>query len=81
MGQNINQEIGGRVRAARLSRGFGLRRVADVMGISFQQLSMLERGRNSWSADRILGAAIAVGVTIRSLVPPAAARSGRRRRA
>ena len=51
--QDIDRHIGQRIVEARDLRGFSQSRLAEVLGISFQQVQKYERGKNRISAGRL----------------------------
>lgn len=58
MGKRIREpqdaEIGKRVRTLRLQRGLSQTKLADALGVTFQQVQKYEKGVNRISAGRLL---------------------------
>jgi transcriptional regulator with XRE-family HTH domain len=46
----IDRHIGGRVRARRVMLGMSQEKLADALGLTFQQVQKYEKGANSISA-------------------------------
>lgn len=71
------RNFGQRVRAARLEQGLSLRQLSQATGISFSQISRLERQRHAPRADDADRLAAALGTTAAALahgeLPPPAA--------
>ncbi len=59
--------IGRRVRAARKQKGWTLQEAGPQLGLSVAFLCDLENGKTRISADRLLGVAKGLGVTIGQL--------------
>jgi transcriptional regulator with XRE-family HTH domain len=53
----IDAEVGARVRALRISRGFTQAEAAAALGLTFQQLQKYEKGANRVSAGKLAGLA------------------------
>lgn len=51
---DIDREIGLRVRQARLAKGMSQEKLADCLGLTFQQVQKYEKGMNRISASRLL---------------------------
>ena len=49
----LNVHVGGRIRLRRLGLGLSLERCSEMLGISFQMLSLLERGEGRTNASRL----------------------------
>lgn len=49
----VDREIGARVRARRLEIGMSQERLAEVLGITFQQVQKYEKGVNRIAASRL----------------------------
>ena len=65
--ENVQPNFGIRIRKLRLDRGFSQWRLAELVGISEQQISNIERGK-SWTGELSFGLlAKALGVTQNSL--------------
>ena len=56
--------VGARLREARLQRGLSQERVAEEMGITFQQVQKYEKGLNRIGASRLWDLAQVLGMTI-----------------
>ena len=56
--------IGQKLRALRLDRGLSQSQLADMIGVSFQQLQKYESGGNRISAGRLAVVAAALGVPV-----------------
>lgn len=59
----LHKTIGQRLAALRISRGTSSRTLADILGISTNLLTRLERGQSEVTADILVRAAAALGVT------------------
>ena len=57
-------EIGRKIRTLRLERGLSQSRLADGIGLSFQQLQKYESGANRVSAGRLQKIAVLLGVPV-----------------
>lgn len=65
--ENVQPNFGIRIRKLRLDRGFSQWKLAELVGISEQQISNIERGK-SWTGELSFGLfAKALGVTQNSL--------------
>jgi transcriptional regulator with XRE-family HTH domain len=64
----IDVEVGARIRARRKEAGFSQTRVADALGLSFQQQQKYERGTNRVSASMLVKIARALDTTVSALV-------------
>lgn len=64
----IDAAVGGRIREARIARGWNQTRLAKSVGVSFQQFQKYENGTNRVSASRLYLIAGALGVSIDDLV-------------
>ncbi len=51
---HIDRHIGGRVRARRIMLGMSQERLADALGLTFQQVQKYEKGVNRIGASRLL---------------------------
>ena len=60
----IDAIIGRNVQAARTTRGFGQKALAEAIGVSFQQLQKYEIGRDRLSASRLVAIATALELPI-----------------
>jgi transcriptional regulator with XRE-family HTH domain len=56
--------IGMRLRAFRMLRGFSQEKLADLLGVTFQQVQKYEKGTNRISASRLLQACEALDVSL-----------------
>lgn len=56
-------EIGGRIRSLRVLAGMTQEKLAEILGITFQQVQKYEKGVNRVSGSRILAIASALGVS------------------
>jgi transcriptional regulator with XRE-family HTH domain len=61
---NIDAHVAQRVRAARLSSGMAQEKLADKIGVTFQQVQKYENGTNRISAGRLYQISIALEVPI-----------------
>lgn len=50
---SIDVHVGSRLRARRLALGMSQEKLADAVGITFQQIQKYEKGRNRISASRV----------------------------
>ena len=62
------QQFGRRVRAARILRGTTLQECATQAGISYSNLSMIERGKRSMYIEHLPALAQALEVTVQYLL-------------
>jgi transcriptional regulator with XRE-family HTH domain len=62
--QDIDLAVGRRLRERRVLLGLTLRRLAEPLGIAYQQLAKYERGANRLSAGRLYRIAQALGVEV-----------------
>ncbi|AMJ62453.1 helix-turn-helix domain-containing protein [Bosea sp. PAMC 26642] len=60
----IDRHVGGRVRMHRMLAGFSQVKLADALGITFQQIKKYEKGSNRISASRLQQIANMVGVPV-----------------
>jgi transcriptional regulator with XRE-family HTH domain len=60
----LDQEVGARIRFQRLSVGMSQEKLADLLGITFQQIQKYEKGANRIGAGRLLEISRALGVPI-----------------
>lgn len=67
------EQLGARVREARISRGLGVRALADLSGISAGTISMLERGRATPRIDTLVTLLRAMNLTTSQLFSDEAA--------
>ena len=66
--QQFLQQFGRRVRAARILRGSTLQECAIEAGMSYSNLSMIERGKRSMYVEHLPALAKALGVNVQYLV-------------
>jgi transcriptional regulator with XRE-family HTH domain len=64
----IDVEVGARIRARRRALGLSQTALADVLGLTFQQIQKYERGTNRVSASKLVHAARVLGVTVAELI-------------
>lgn len=62
--EEINREIGKRLRVARIAHGITLARLGQALGVSFQQIQKYENGTNRLSAARLVQAAAFLDVPL-----------------
>lgn len=60
----IDGHVGKRIRLARLSRGISQEKLAEAIGVTFQQVQKYEKGSNRISAARLFECARYLGVDI-----------------
>lgn len=60
----IDKKIGQRVRARRLELGVSQERLAEMLGITFQQVQKYEKGVNRIAASRLFDIACALDVPV-----------------
>ena len=60
----IDVHVGQRVRLRRKQRGLSQGRLADALGLTFQQIQKYERGTNRVSASKLYGIAMVLGVPV-----------------
>src|SRR5690348_12317951 len=56
--------VGARVRKQRMLRGWSQQRLAQALGVTFQQIQKYERGANRLSASMLEATANALGVPV-----------------
>jgi transcriptional regulator with XRE-family HTH domain len=61
---NVDRKLGERVRARRLEIGMSQERLADLLGLTFQQVQKYEKGVNRIAASRLLDIATALETPI-----------------
>src|ERR1700760_1072881 len=64
----IDIEVGGRIRARRVSLGVSQTALAKALGLTFQQVQKYEKGANRVSASTLVRVARELGVTVAFLV-------------
>lgn len=67
----LDRRIGQRIRAQRLSLGVSQEKLADALGVTFQQVQAFEKGLERVSASLLIGIAHTLGVSVGSLMPVA----------
>ena len=60
----VDRHVGQRVRLARLAKGMSQTRLADSVGLTFQQIQKYEKGTNRVSASRLYQFSEILGVDI-----------------
>jgi transcriptional regulator with XRE-family HTH domain len=60
----IDKHVGSRVRMRRLMLGLSQGKLADALGLTFQQVQKYEKGMNRMGASRLQQAADVLGVTV-----------------
>lgn len=65
---DVDRFVGGRVRFYRAMLGMSQQKLADNIGVTFQQLQKYERGENRIGAGRLLMVAKALGLPITYLL-------------
>ncbi len=60
----VDKKIGQRVRARRLEIGMSQERLADVLGVTFQQVQKYEKGVNRIAASRLFNISAALDVPV-----------------
>jgi transcriptional regulator with XRE-family HTH domain len=55
--------IGNRIRYFRTRRGLSQTRVAEILGVTFQQVQKYEKGTNAVASTRVVDLCRAIGVT------------------
>lgn len=68
-GSDADQQIGARVRAARMARGMSQERLGEALGITFQQIQKYEKGTNRVAVSTLFKIAAALDVAPADLVP------------
>lgn len=66
--QNINETIGGRLKALRISRGVPQSEIADLLGCKSNRVTRIERGISHLTAAELVRVAKKVGVRTSQLV-------------
>jgi transcriptional regulator with XRE-family HTH domain len=61
---DFDRKVGARVRAQRNAMGLSQEKLADALGITFQQVQKYENGTNRISASRLQNIADALGVPL-----------------
>jgi len=60
--ENAAKGIGERIKAIRLARGYSQRQVAEIVGVTFQQIHKYEAGQQQLTVARLISIADALGV-------------------
>lgn len=60
----VDIHVGGRVRFRRVLLGMSQEKLAEKLGLTFQQIQKYEKGANRIGASRLLEIALALGVTV-----------------
>lgn len=60
----VDVYVGARVRMRRMMKGFSQERLADGLGVTFQQVQKYEKGRNRIGAARLFKIANLLGVSV-----------------
>lgn len=66
----IDVEVGHRLRALRLARNVSQSRLADAVGVTFQQIQKYERGKNRISASMLAKIAQVLELSPAEFFPP-----------
>jgi transcriptional regulator with XRE-family HTH domain len=72
----IDQIIGDRIRARRLEINVSQERLAEAIGVTFQQIQKYEKGVNRVSAATLIRIADALDAQVPALLPKGAGKSG-----
>jgi transcriptional regulator with XRE-family HTH domain len=64
----LDVAVGARIRARRLQLGMSQTKLADALGMTFQQVQKYERGDNRVAASTLVRAAAKLHVSVASLV-------------
>jgi transcriptional regulator with XRE-family HTH domain len=62
-GTKVDKQIGARLRMFRTARGWSQQRVADLFGVTFQQVQNYESGTSSIGAGQIMTLCKGLGIT------------------
>jgi transcriptional regulator with XRE-family HTH domain len=62
MGTHVDVEIGNRLKALRLTAGLSQEKLADAIGLTFQQVQKYEKGTNRIGGSRLQQIATILGV-------------------
>jgi len=65
----IEKKVGGLVRARRLEIGMSQERLAELLGVTFQQVQKYEKGINRIAFSRMLDIAAALDRPVTAFVP------------
>jgi transcriptional regulator with XRE-family HTH domain len=66
----MDATIGSRIRLRRIAHGFSQEKLADALGISYQQIQKYERGAHRVSASRLAQIARVLGVRVTYFMEP-----------
>lgn len=66
----IDTFIGRKVRLWRLARGVSQERLAEMIGVTFQQVQKYEKGINRIAASRLFAVANVLGTPVEQFYPP-----------
>ncbi len=66
---NIDKFVGVKVRENRIALGWSQERLAEALGVTFQQVRKYERGVNRLSASRVYQVSLLMGVPMASFYP------------
>lgn len=66
----LDHKIGLKVRSRRLEIGMSQERLAEKLGVTFQQIQKYEKGVNRIAASRLFAVAKALDVTVAFFFPP-----------
>ncbi|MCL4715531.1 MAG: helix-turn-helix domain-containing protein [Hyphomonadaceae bacterium] len=65
----MDAQIGERIRRERLAQGVSQERLAEALGITFQQIQKYEKGVNRVAASRLYDIAAALKAPIKRFLP------------
>jgi transcriptional regulator with XRE-family HTH domain len=60
----VDQHVGQQIRALRLQQGMSQERLAEALGVTFQQIQKYERGSNRLGASRLFEVARALDIPV-----------------
>lgn len=66
---DLNTYIGQQIRHHRRKRGISMERLADTLGVTYQQVQKIERGKNRVSAARLCVIAHVLRTPLVAFVP------------
>ena len=61
---SIDKRVGARIRERRLEAGMSQEKLADALGLTFQQVQKYEKGTNRVSVSRLIAIASALGISV-----------------
>ncbi len=70
MEQNFYKKVGENIRNLRQAAGLTQAQMAEILGVTFQQLQKYESGGNRMPLDRLCAAAAHLGVPAAEFMPP-----------